>query len=95
MQTKLEMEGYFAIKITPLGGSLCLLEETEEGLINDFIGVGESWWRQCFEEVKKWEEDIIDDGRVIWIREFGIPTHAWNTFFCCGRKFFGKLHLFR
>lgn len=29
------MEGYFAIKVTLLGGNLCLLEESEEGVIED------------------------------------------------------------
>lgn len=28
MQTKLEMEGYYNVKVTPLGQSLCLLEES-------------------------------------------------------------------
>lgn len=33
IQTQFEMEGIFAIKVTPMGGNLCLLEEMENGLL--------------------------------------------------------------
>lgn len=44
MQVALEMEGYYAIKVTPLGESLCLLEETQEGFLADIFGKEETWW---------------------------------------------------
>lgn len=37
IQTHLEMEGVFAVKVSPLGGNLCLLEENDEGFIKDLI----------------------------------------------------------
>lgn len=39
-QTHLEMEGVFTIKVTPLGGNVCLLEEIDEGFIRDLIEEG-------------------------------------------------------
>lgn len=38
-----EIEGYFAIKVTPLGAHLCLLEEFKEGGIRNLIRKGKSW----------------------------------------------------
>ncbi|XP_058776191.1 uncharacterized protein LOC131650502 [Vicia villosa] len=81
IQTHFEMEGFFAIKVSPMGGNLCLLEEMEDGYIEDLIGEGETWWRTWFSEIKKWEEDRVDDSRVAWIRIYGIPPHAWNDGF--------------
>lgn len=43
IQTHLEMEGLFVIKVTPMGRNICLLEEFEEGLIEDLICEGETW----------------------------------------------------
>lgn len=44
IQTSFEVEGYFSIKVTPLGANLCLLEDLEEGAIKDLIKEGRSWW---------------------------------------------------
>lgn len=54
MQTKLKMEGYYNVKVTLLGESLCLLEENESGVIDNFISEGDMWWKNCFEKVFKW-----------------------------------------
>lgn len=40
IQTCLKMEEYFSIRVTPLGGNSCLLEEVEEGDIRDLIREG-------------------------------------------------------
>lgn len=40
IQTSLEVEGYFSIKVTPLGENLCLLEDIEVGAISDLIKEG-------------------------------------------------------
>lgn len=61
IQMHFEMEGVFAVKITPLGDNLCLLEESGEGFIEDLIGKREAWKRSWFSDVKKWEEGMIDD----------------------------------
>lgn len=37
IQTHMEMKGIYAIKIIPLGGNLFLMEEVDEGYIQDFI----------------------------------------------------------
>lgn len=78
IQTHLEMEGVFAIKITPLGGNCCLLKELEEGFIADLISEGEIWCKTWFTEVKKWEAGMGDDCRDAWFRIYGILAHVWN-----------------
>ncbi|CAK8572702.1 unnamed protein product [Lathyrus sativus] len=76
IHTHFEAEGYFSIKVTPLGANFCLLEEMEEGEIHGLIREGESWWNQWFTEIMKWKETDVDHERVTWIRVFGIPCHA-------------------
>lgn len=62
---------------------MCLLKEVEveEGLIGDLIGVSETWWKQWFLVIRRWNEFDIDDGRVIWDGVYGVPIHAWNVNF--------------
>lgn len=81
IQTHLKMEGMFAIRVTPLGDNYSLLEELEEGFIDDLISEGGLWWKSWFTEVKKWEEGMIHDDRDVWFRIYGIPTHVWNSYF--------------
>ncbi|XP_058725835.1 uncharacterized protein LOC131597141 [Vicia villosa] len=81
IQTHFEMEGVFGVKVSPLGGNVCLLEESEEGFIEDLIGEGKSWWKSWFSEIKKWEEGMMDDCRDAWIRIYGIHVHAWSSEF--------------
>ncbi|XP_058777091.1 uncharacterized protein LOC131651443 [Vicia villosa] len=81
IQTHMELDGVYAIKVTPLGGNCCLLEEREEGFIEDLIGEGETWWKSWFSEVKKWEADTIDKGRDAWFRIYGTPAHVWSSEF--------------
>lgn len=81
IQTQFEMEGFFAIKVTPLGGGLCLLEESEEGFIEDLIGDGESQWKIWFEDISRWNNKVVVKIRMVWVNIFGIPGLAWNAEF--------------
>lgn len=57
IQNSFELEGYFSIKVTPLGANLCLLEEVEDGEISNLIREGKSWWSQWFSEIRVWKEE--------------------------------------
>ncbi|XP_058746299.1 uncharacterized protein LOC131619193 [Vicia villosa] len=81
VQTHLEIEGVFGVKVTPLGGNSCLLEESEEGFIEDLIREGDLWWKDWFSVIKMWEEGSIDGSRDAWFRVYGIPLHVWNSEF--------------
>lgn len=67
-----------------MGCNLCLLEEMEEGYIEDLIGEGETWWKTWFYEIKKCEETMVDDSRVVWLCIYVIPAHAWSSGFYVG-----------
>ncbi|XP_058765551.1 uncharacterized protein LOC131639053 [Vicia villosa] len=81
IQTQFEMEGFFNIKATPMGGNLVLLEETEEGVMADLVGDGDKWWKCWFEEISKWKADMVDTSKVVWISIFGVPVVAWSADF--------------
>ncbi|XP_058734163.1 uncharacterized protein LOC131605882 [Vicia villosa] len=91
VQTHMEMEGVFAIKVTPLGGNTCLLEEREEGFINDLIKEGKTWWQSWFTHIEKWEAGMIDSSRDAWFRIYGLPAHAWcSDFFVALAQSWGR-----
>lgn len=90
MQDIFDLDGYFNIKVTPLGSNLCLLEGRGEGDIDDLVVYGESWLKKWFQSVLEWDPTVVELERVVWIRAFGIPFHAWGgEFFGCISKTVG------
>lgn len=93
-QTHFEMEGLFYIKFTPLGACLCLLDEMEEGFIAELTNKGSTWRKQWFKSIKPWKIFDLDMERVMWIRIFGVPCHAWcGEFFVAWANSFGSLYV--
>lgn len=89
VQERLSMQGFFLIKITPLGANKVLMDEMEEGIIPALISDASSWVYEMFEDIRQWSPDDIDNERAVWVRCHGIPTHAWSyeLFHALGRKF--------
>ncbi|XP_058775318.1 uncharacterized protein LOC131649579 [Vicia villosa] len=81
IQNHLEVEGFFSIKVHPLGANLCLLEEMDEGVIQELILEQGSLWKRWFKMIRPWQESDIDSERVVWIIVHGIPCHAWSLNF--------------
>ncbi|CAK8570608.1 unnamed protein product [Lathyrus sativus] len=48
VQESFHTEGYFTIKVTPLGANLCLLEEMEEGELKIIMDEAQDWLAQWF-----------------------------------------------
>ncbi|XP_058726326.1 uncharacterized protein LOC131597659 [Vicia villosa] len=91
LQSYLEMEGVYVMRVTSLGGDVCLLEDREAAFIEDLIAEGESWWKSWFSDIKKWEEGMIGESRDVWLRIFGIPAHVWKSnFFVALAEVWGK-----
>ncbi|XP_058751344.1 uncharacterized protein LOC131624420 [Vicia villosa] len=87
MQDIFDLDGYFNIKVTPLGSNKCLLEGRGEGDLEDLLDNFESWLKRWFQSVVRWEPSMVDLERVVWVRAFGIPCHAWGEeFFECISK---------
>ncbi|XP_058759400.1 uncharacterized protein LOC131632679 [Vicia villosa] len=81
IQTHMDMEGFFSIKVHPMGANLCLLEEMEEGIIKEPMDEGKWWWKQWFKNIRPWQTNDVDSERVMWVRLYGVPYQAWCSEF--------------
>ncbi|XP_058776480.1 uncharacterized protein LOC131650787 [Vicia villosa] len=81
IQEVFDMEGYFGVKVTPLGARLCLLEDRGEGVLEELIDSGASWLDRWFVEIKRWDPGVVDEERVTWVLLFGLSCHLWNDVF--------------
>jgi hypothetical protein len=81
IQDAFHRQGYFGVKITPLGSTLTLLEGQEEGEVQALMEDAKEWLDQWFVEIRPWSPCDIDTERTIWLRVYGVPSHAWNDSF--------------
>ncbi|XP_058747116.1 uncharacterized protein LOC131620113 [Vicia villosa] len=79
IQKSIEKAGFFGIVISPLGAKKCLVEESDNGALSEFLGEEEGWWKEWFVEVVKWNVEALDASRAVWLRVFGIPCVGWNS----------------
>ncbi|KAI5416291.1 hypothetical protein KIW84_041368 [Lathyrus oleraceus] len=81
MQEMFHFEGYFSVKVTPMGANLCLLEDLVDGEMKSLIEGGRYWLGKWFKEIRKWKSNDVDLERVMWLRCCGLPCHARNQRF--------------
>jgi hypothetical protein len=81
IQNAFHSQGYFGVKVTPLGANLALLEGQEEGEVEALLEDARDWLDQWFSEIRPWTPKDVDLERTVWLRIFGIPVHAWNDEF--------------
>ncbi|XP_045820034.1 uncharacterized protein LOC123913360 [Trifolium pratense] len=81
IQSAFHRQGYFGVKVTPLGARLTLLDGQEEGEVQALMDEAKDWLKQWFTEIRPWSPKEIDRDRYVWLRVYGIPTHAWNDIF--------------
>ncbi|MCH82641.1 hypothetical protein A2U01_0003452, partial [Trifolium medium] len=81
IQNAFHRQGYFGVKVTPLGSNLTLLEGQEDGEVQALMEEASGWLDQWFKEIRPWSPKEIDVERTIWLRIYGIPSHAWNDLF--------------
>ncbi|MCH92049.1 hypothetical protein A2U01_0012981, partial [Trifolium medium] len=53
-------QGYFGVKVTPLGSHLALLEDQEEGEVQALMEDAKEWLDQWFREIRPWSPKEID-----------------------------------
>ncbi|MCI28617.1 DUF4283 domain protein, partial [Trifolium medium] len=53
----------------------------EEGEVQALMEDAGGWMEQWFKEVRPWSAKEIDQERLVWLRVYGIPAHAWNDDF--------------
>ncbi|KAK7283182.1 hypothetical protein RIF29_12550 [Crotalaria pallida] len=71
-------EGFFSIKITPLGGSFVLLQGGDSEEIPELLFSEKSWFNSRFKDIQRWSPALIFPERFAWILCSGIPIHAWS-----------------
>ncbi|XP_045802504.1 uncharacterized protein LOC123896113 [Trifolium pratense] len=81
IQEEFHRQGYFGVKITPLGANLVLLEDQEEGEVKALMEDARGWLEQWFKEIRPWSPREVDNERLVWLRVYGVPIHAWNDKF--------------
>lgn len=81
IQQCIERAGFFALKVISLGANRCLLEGLEEGVLEEFLKGGASWWEEWFLDIEKWKDGDVDSTTAVWIDVFKIPILAWNAEF--------------
>ncbi|MCH85835.1 hypothetical protein A2U01_0006687, partial [Trifolium medium] len=81
IQNAFHSQGYFGVKVTPLGSNLTLLEGQEDGEVQALMEDAKDWLDQWFKEIRPWTPKDVDVERLVWLRIYGIPAHAWNDVF--------------
>jgi hypothetical protein len=74
-------QGYFNIKVTPLGGETIFLDAENPKDTLEFIEGAKNSWCSFLYEVVKWSPSMVNKERLAWIKFFGIPLHAWEDSF--------------
>lgn len=81
IQEEFNKQGFFDVKATPLGANLVLLEAEDDEAIPNLINNAKDWIGDWFEEIRSWCPSEIDNERLVWLKCYGIPAHAWNKEF--------------
>jgi hypothetical protein len=81
IQNAFHSQGYFGVKVTPLGSNLALLEGQEDGEVEALMADAKDWLEQWFKEIRPWNPKDVDTEILVWLRIFGIPIHAWGDEF--------------
>ncbi|CAI8614009.1 unnamed protein product [Vicia faba] len=58
-------EGFFPVKVTPLGANVCLLEDLVKGEMKALLEGGRNWLGQWLKEVKSWSSSLVDPERIV------------------------------
>lgn len=67
VQEWFNLQGFFSIKVTPLGANLVLLEEVEEGIIPALVSDAKEWIDEHFDDIRGWCPSELDKERVVSI----------------------------
>ncbi|KAI5406092.1 hypothetical protein KIW84_052730 [Lathyrus oleraceus] len=72
------IEVYFSLKVPPLEGNLCLLEEIEEGELFELVESGKDWLIKWFLEIYMWDPMDVDNERLTWLRVHVFLDHMFT-----------------
>ncbi|CAL0321166.1 unnamed protein product [Lupinus luteus] len=70
IKEKLFLDGFYTIRVTPMGGRTVLLRADEEGELEDLLSEERDWFEQRFDLSRKSEPSDVATDRFTWL-EFG------------------------
>jgi hypothetical protein len=77
IQNNFRMDGFYGLNVTAMGHRMVLLWSDIGGEVKKVIeNVG--WWCSLFEKVIPWSPELVSNQRVVWLRCYGVPLHAWG-----------------
>ncbi|CAL0324737.1 unnamed protein product [Lupinus luteus] len=74
----LKEEGLLSISARPLGGNMVLLAPVDGECIQEVMDDAKVWVSNTFLSLVPWGVDCVVEERMMWLRCFGLPLHAWN-----------------
>lgn len=78
LKRKFFEEGLFSIRVTVLGPNICLLEDLVGEDLEAMLQERRVWWDHLFVSVNPWKPTDVDSERLVWLKIFGVPCHAWG-----------------
>ncbi|CAL0317263.1 unnamed protein product [Lupinus luteus] len=76
---KLKEEGITYVSASPLGGNLVLLAPLKGVCVLEVLAELKEWTSKIFTSLNPWNSYTVVEERLVWIRCFGLPLHAWNV----------------
>ncbi|GAB4860694.1 hypothetical protein Ancab_035856 [Ancistrocladus abbreviatus] len=67
--------------VRSFGGLLVLLTATGKRSMEAIVDANRSLFSDWFSFLRPWAKLDVGDGRLVWLRCFGIPLHLWNEEF--------------
>ncbi|MCH84634.1 DUF4283 domain protein, partial [Trifolium medium] len=81
LQQKILDVGFSTIRIIPMGGRKVFIQPTEDEDLWAVIKDAEDYFNHWFVKIREWNTSEVSVDRVVWIRIFGTPVHAWKKDF--------------
>lgn len=77
------------IRASYLGGDLVLFQPESKSM----IGLGElEGFLEWFDYIREWNENDVNNRRIVWTKWYGVPLQAWNSeFFSLVASKFGRM----
>ncbi|KAJ0811029.1 putative RNA recognition motif domain, nucleotide-binding alpha-beta plait domain superfamily [Helianthus annuus] len=73
----LDLTGLSRVGIKYIGGLWVMLVFETELSMESFVGVKEVW-KVCFDNLEKWEGQLIPNERIAWLKVFGLPLCLYD-----------------
>ncbi|CAI8600377.1 unnamed protein product [Vicia faba] len=77
--------GILSLEVIPMGGNKVFIKVQEEEDFHTLFKEAKEFFQYWFTKVEEWYPKAVMNGKITWIKMYGVPIQAWN------QKFFEKL----